>query len=107
MRLRRDKNGDAVGRPSWESSFLGDPGAKFLRGKLGIGTERKKEHERKEGVSFHRSHNHNPTHEELPKSREHLSQSRCHAPTCNWNPVVFGQKRPPDTARLSVRSTQR
>jgi hypothetical protein len=44
MRLRTDKNGDAVGRPRWESSFLGDPGAKFLRGKLGIGTERKKEH---------------------------------------------------------------
>ena len=33
MRLRSDKSGDAVGRPSRRSSFLGDPGAKFLRGK--------------------------------------------------------------------------
>ena len=30
MRWRRDKTGDAVGRPSWQSSLLGDPGAKFL-----------------------------------------------------------------------------
>ena len=28
------QNGDAVGRPSWRSSFLRDPGAKFLGGKL-------------------------------------------------------------------------
>ena len=27
---RRDKNGHAVGPSSWRSSFLGDPGAKFL-----------------------------------------------------------------------------
>src|SRR3989442_5703111 len=32
MRLRRDKAGYAVGRPRWRSSFLGDPGAKFLCG---------------------------------------------------------------------------
>jgi hypothetical protein len=29
MRLKRDKLGDALGRPSWQSSLLGDPGAKF------------------------------------------------------------------------------
>ena len=28
------QDGDAVGRPSWRSSFLRDPGAKFLGGKL-------------------------------------------------------------------------
>jgi len=33
--------GDAVGRPSWESSFLGDPDAKFLCGKRGAGTKQK------------------------------------------------------------------
>ena len=32
--VRRDKSGDAVGRPSWRSSLLGDPGAKFPCGKL-------------------------------------------------------------------------
>jgi hypothetical protein len=25
------ENGDAMGRPSWRSSFLGDPGANFFR----------------------------------------------------------------------------
>jgi hypothetical protein len=30
MRLKRDKPGDALGRPSWQSSLLRDPGAKFL-----------------------------------------------------------------------------
>ena len=28
--LEGDKTGDAVGRPGWESSLLGDPGAKFF-----------------------------------------------------------------------------
>src|SRR5467141_3299247 len=50
MRLRRGKSGDTVGRPSWRSSLLGDPGAKFLV--------------------------ENPTNEKLTKFREHLSQSR-------------------------------
>ena len=30
MRLKRDKPGDALGRPSWQSWLLRDPGAKFL-----------------------------------------------------------------------------
>jgi len=42
MRMRRDKTGDVVGRPSWRSSFLGDPGEEFLGGKLGIGTKKEK-----------------------------------------------------------------
>ena len=52
MRLRRDKAGYAVGRPSWRSSFLGDPGAKFLCGKLERGTKKEKssKKERKEGL---------------------------------------------------------
>ncbi len=29
------KNGDAAGRPSWRSSLLGDPDAKFPCGKVG------------------------------------------------------------------------
>jgi putative transposase len=33
MCLMRDKSGDAAGRPSWRSSLLGDPGAKFLHEK--------------------------------------------------------------------------
>ncbi len=33
--MRRGKTGDVVGRPDWRSSFLGDPGAKFLCGTLG------------------------------------------------------------------------
>ena len=41
-RMRRDQTGDAVGRPSWGSSFLGAPGANFFCGKLGIGTKKEK-----------------------------------------------------------------
>jgi hypothetical protein len=52
MRLRRDKAAYAVGRPSWRSSFLGDPGAKFLCGKRERGTKKEKssKKERKEGL---------------------------------------------------------
>jgi hypothetical protein len=41
-----------VGRASCRSSFLGDPGAKFLCGKLGRGTKKEKssKKERKEGL---------------------------------------------------------
>ena len=46
--MRRDKTGDVVGRPSWRSSFLGDPGSKFLCGKLGIGTKKEKRASKKE-----------------------------------------------------------
>lgn len=28
--MKTDKTRDAMGRPSWSSSFLSDPGAKFL-----------------------------------------------------------------------------
>jgi len=56
-------------RRSWREIFLW---------KTGIGTKKEKrsKRERKAGVSFHRSHNHNPTHEKLTKFREHLPQSR-------------------------------
>ena len=52
MRLRRDKATHAVGRVSWRSSFLGDPGAKFLCGKQERGTKKEKssKKERKEGL---------------------------------------------------------
>ena len=52
MRLRRDKAAYTVGRASWRSSFLGDPGAKFLCGKLERGTKKEKssKKERKEGL---------------------------------------------------------
>src|ERR1700745_272880 len=30
MRLKKDKSGDTVGRPSWRSSLPGDPGAEFF-----------------------------------------------------------------------------
>ena len=50
MRLTSDKSGDAVGRPSWRSSFLRDPAAKFPGG--------------------------NSTNKKLTKFREYLSQSR-------------------------------
>ena len=52
MRLRQDKAAYAVGRPSWRSSFLGDPGTKFLCGKLERGTKKEKssKKERKEGL---------------------------------------------------------
>jgi hypothetical protein len=52
MRLRRDKAAYAVGRPSWGSSFLGDPGAEFLCGKRERGTKKEKSStkERKEGL---------------------------------------------------------
>ncbi len=46
--MRRDKTGDVVGRPSWRSSFLGDPGAKFPCGKLAIGTKKEKRSKKKE-----------------------------------------------------------
>ena len=32
MRLRRDKTEDAMGRPSWRSSLLGDTDARFFCG---------------------------------------------------------------------------
>ena len=52
MCLRRDKTTHAVGRPSWRSSSLDDPGAKFLYGKLERGTKKEKssKKERKEGL---------------------------------------------------------
>jgi hypothetical protein len=52
MRLRRDKAAYAVGRPSWGSSFLGDPGTEFLCGKRERGTKKEKssKKERKEGL---------------------------------------------------------
>ena len=49
MRFRRDKSGDAVGRPSWESSFLGHCGAKFSVENGGPAPRKKKE--RKASVS--------------------------------------------------------
>ena len=52
MRLRRDKAGDTLGRASWRSSFLGDPGANFFCGKPRRRTEKEKssKKERKEGL---------------------------------------------------------
>ena len=35
--MKTDKMGDARGRPSWGSSFLGDPGASFSGGKRDTG----------------------------------------------------------------------
>src|SRR2546430_5167819 len=34
MRLKKDKSGDIVGRPSWRSSLPSDPGATFFCRKL-------------------------------------------------------------------------
>src|SRR5487761_233751 len=97
MRWRRTKQGGAVGQPSWESSLLGDPGAKFLCGKLGTGKERNGRPAsvsadppttissklvsgsnplRKAELLSEERERPNPTHEKLTKSREHLSQSR-------------------------------
>ena len=52
MRLRKDEAAYAEGRPSWRSSFLGDPGTIFLCGKLERGTKKEKssKKERKEGL---------------------------------------------------------
>jgi len=52
MRLKRGKTGDAVGRGSGRSSFLAQPGAKFLCGKLEISTKKEKrsKKERTEGL---------------------------------------------------------
>ena len=52
MRLRRDKAGDTLGRASWRSSLLGDPGANFFCGKPRRRTEKEKssKKERKEGL---------------------------------------------------------
>ena len=48
----RGKTGDAMDRPGWRSSFLGDPGAIFLCGKLGRGAKKEKssKKERTEGL---------------------------------------------------------
>jgi len=40
VRLRRDKTGDAMDQASWRSSFLDDPGTKFICGKQGISTKK-------------------------------------------------------------------
>ena len=52
MRLRRDKAGDAVGRASGRSSFLGDPDVTFFYGKAGRGTKEEKssKNKRTEGL---------------------------------------------------------
>jgi hypothetical protein len=52
MHLRREKATYAVGRPSWRSSFLGDPGTEFLCEKLERGTKKEKssKKERTEGL---------------------------------------------------------
>ena len=42
MCMSRTKTGDAVGRPSWRSSFLGAPGVEFFCVKLGTGTKKEK-----------------------------------------------------------------
>ena len=42
MHLRIDKTGDAMGRPSWRSSFLDEPSAKFLCEKLRNGKKKEK-----------------------------------------------------------------
>jgi len=44
---RRDKTRDARGRRSWRSSFLGDPGPKFLREKLRKAGKKNKEQKRR------------------------------------------------------------
>src|SRR6266576_969865 len=46
------KTGDARGRRSWRSSFLGDPSSKFLCGKLGKAGRKKKEQKsrKREGI---------------------------------------------------------
>jgi hypothetical protein len=48
----RGQTGDAMGRASWRSPFLGDPGATFLCGKLKRGTKKEKssKKERTEGL---------------------------------------------------------
>jgi hypothetical protein len=38
---KKDKPGDAVGRPRWGSSLLSDPGAKFFCGKRGPAQNKK------------------------------------------------------------------
>ena len=52
MRLRRDKAGDVMGRASWRSPFLSDPGAASFCGKLRRGTKKEKssKKERTEGL---------------------------------------------------------
>src|ERR1700722_14631373 len=42
MRMSRTKMGDAGGRPSWRSSFLGAPSVEFFFGKLGTDTKKEK-----------------------------------------------------------------
>ena len=37
--MKTDKTGDAMGRPSWRSSFLGDPSAKFFCANGGMATK--------------------------------------------------------------------
>jgi hypothetical protein len=37
--MKTDKTGDARGRPSWRSSFVGDPGATFSGGKRDPGAK--------------------------------------------------------------------
>ena len=42
MRTRRDKTGDLAGQLNWRSLFLGDPGAKFLCAKPGMGKKKER-----------------------------------------------------------------
>src|SRR5260370_32252699 len=44
------KTGDARGRRSWRSSFLGDPGSKFLCGKLGKAGRKKSKEKKSDGI---------------------------------------------------------
>ena len=74
MRLRRDKAANAVGRPSWRSSFLGDAGAKFLCGKLERGTKKEKssKKERKGGLWKLTSPQCNPSKDWYARARRSL-----------------------------------
>jgi hypothetical protein len=53
--MKTDKMGDARGRPSWRSSFVGDPGAIFFGGKRDPGTKPEEEaaSEENSGRSFY------------------------------------------------------
>jgi hypothetical protein len=52
MRWRRAKTGDAMGRTSWRSSFLGAPGAKFFAERSRFFGPKNEEHLRRAKISL-------------------------------------------------------
>jgi hypothetical protein len=94
--MKTDKMGDARGRPSWGSSFVGDPGAIFLGGKRDPGTKPEEDaaSEENSGRSFYFC---------MSSLAEPLAAAR----SGQGRAAVQARRSAPLTARTAVKSSAR